>query len=140
MTLSTIIGKLTDIAMRTPNVRSVIINDVYRENAFSGIDYGVVAILQDEHSVGEDIVTYNFTLVYVDRLTADKSNEVDVQSEGMLTLTNIINTLTAELDEVSIDGDVTFTAYNQRFVDDCAGVYANVAISVESSMGLCSYR
>lgn len=140
MTLSTIIGKLTDIAMRTPNVRSVIINDVYRENAFSGINYGVVAILQDEHSVGKDIVTYNFTLVYVDRLTADKSNEVDVQSEGMLTLTNIINTLTAELDEVSIDDDVTFTAYNQRFADDCAGVYANVAISVESSMGLCSYR
>ena len=69
-----------------------------------------------------------------------KSNEVDVQSEGMLTLTNIINTLTAELDEVSIDGDVTFTAYNQRFADDCAGVYANVAILVESSMGLCSYR
>lgn len=137
MTLKTTIEKLRDIALKTHNVRSVIINDIYRENAFANADYGVVAIIQNEHSVGDNIVTYNLTLVYVDRLAKDGSNELDIQSDGMLTLTNIINAFVGEVDDASIEGDVTFTAYNQRFVDDCAGVYADVAISVTSNMGIC---
>lgn len=137
MTLKTTIEKLRDIALKTHNVRSVIINDIYRENAFANVDYGVVAIIQNEHSVGDNIVTYNLTLVYVDRLAKDGSNELDIQSDGMLTLTNIINAFVGEVDDASIEGDVTFTAYNQRFVDDCAGVYADVAISVTSNMGIC---
>ena len=137
MTLKTTIEKLRDIALKTHNVRSVIINDIYRENAFASIDYGVVAIIQNEHVVGDNIVTYNLTLVYVDRLAKDGSNELDIQSDGMLTLTNIINAFVGEVDDASIEGDVTFTAYNQRFVDDCAGVYADVAISVTSNMGIC---
>lgn len=137
MTLKTTIEKLRDIALKTHNVRSVIINDIYRENTFANVDYGVVAIIQNEHSVGDNIVTYNLTLVYVDRLAKDGSNELDIQSDGMLTLTNIINAFVGEVDDASIEGDVTFTAYNQRFVDDCAGVYADVAISVTSNMGIC---
>lgn len=137
MTLKTLIEKLRDIALRAPNVRSVIVNDVYRENAFKGIEYGVVAILQDTHTVSENIVRYSLNLIYIDRLTRDASNEVDVQSDGMLTLTNIINTFIGENDNATLDGEVEFTAFNQRFADDCAGVYAAVSIGVESNLGIC---
>lgn len=140
MTLKSIISKLREVALRTPNVRSVIINDIYRENAFNDIDYGVVAILQDEHVLGGDVITYGIALVYVDRLASDSANEVDVQSDGMLTLANILNTFANEVDEVTINGDVTFTPYNQRFADDCAGVYAKIDITVGSTLGQCFYN
>lgn len=138
MTLSTIIGRLTDIALRMPNVSSVIINDIYRENAFSGVDYAAIGILQDDHIVGANTITYGITLVYVDRLLPDGSNEVDIQSSGMLTLTHLLNTLQNEDEDVTIDDEVTYTSYNQRFADDCAGVYAKVNITVEAVLGACS--
>lgn len=137
MTLKTVIEKLREIALRTPNVRSVIINDIYRENAFEDVKYGAVAILQEDHYVGENIVRYGITLVYIDRLLRDAGNEVDVQSEGMLALMNIINAFIGENDTATLDGEVEFTAFNQRFADDCAGVYARVNIEVESNLGIC---
>lgn len=136
MTLKTIIDKLSDIAIATPNVRSVVINDIYRENALQSVDYATIGILQDEHTVTADTVTYGITLVYIDRLLPDASNEVDIQSNGMITLAHIINAL-QEDDEVSVDDEVTYTSYNQRFADDCAGVYATVNITAEAVLGMC---
>lgn len=137
MTLKTIIEQLRIIALTTINVRSVIVNDIYRENAFKGLEYGVVAILQDEHVAGENAIRYGFTLVYIDRLMRNAANEVDIQSEGMLALTNIINAFVSDNDNAELDGEVTFTPFNQRFADDCAGVYARVNIVVESNLGIC---
>lgn len=137
MTLKTIIEKLRAIALRTPNVRSVIVNDIYRENAFKDVEYGVVAILQDEHISGENTVNYGIALVYIDRLLRDAVNEVDIQSEGMLALTNIINTFIGENEDAMLGGEVAFTAFNQRFADDCAGVYARISLVVETNLGIC---
>ena len=140
MTLKTIIDKLRAIALRTPNVRSVIVNDIYRENAFKDVEYSVVAILQDEHISGENTVNYGITLVYIDRLLRDAVNEVDIQSEGMLALTNIINTFIGENEDAMLGGEVAFTAFNQRFADDCAGVYARIGLVVETNLGICYLR
>lgn len=137
MTLKTIIDKLRAIALRTPNVRSVIVNDIYRENAFVDVEYGVVGILQDEHIAGDNTVSYGITLVYIDRLLRDAANEVDIQSEGMLALTNIINAFIGENDNAMLGGEVAFTAFNQRFADDCAGVYARISLVVETNLGIC---
>ena len=102
-------------------------NDVFRLNASPVAKYGVFAWLQNEHVSEADsgIVTYNFTFFYVDRLTARKDNEVAIQSQGIETLENILQALPAL---GLFPGDYSFRTFNQRFADECAGVFCNVSI------------
>jgi hypothetical protein len=91
------------------------------------VRYGVFAWLQNEHSTNAEtgIITYNFTFFYVDRLTARKDNEVAIQSQGIETLENILQALPAL---GLFPGDYSFRTFNQRFADECAGVFCNVSI------------
>jgi hypothetical protein len=77
--------------------------------------------------VGDNLLHFGFTFFYVDRLAADKSNEVEVQSEGMNVLMNVV----VELAELGIMGDEwTARTFTQRFADLCAGAYLNVTLEV----------
>lgn len=137
MTLKTIIDKLKEYALVTPNVGGVIVNDVFRENFWDNAHYGVVAIIQREHAVGESLATYRFQLAYIDRLTESKDNEVDIQSDGILAISNILNALIAEDNDVELSGEVSFSVFNERFKDECSGVLANVDLVTTSPMGRC---
>lgn len=137
MTLKSIISQLGQIAHNTTGVRTVIINDFYRINSLPNIEYACVGIQQTEHAiVGRNTVRYGFQLVYADRLTADMSNEVDAQSDGMLVLGNIINTLTSYYD-VDLFGDIAFETFIQRFTDECAVVVASFTLESTYTMGEC---
>lgn len=137
MTLKTIIDKLKEYALATPNVGGVIVNDVFRENFWDNAHYGIVAIIQREHAVGESLATYRFQLAYIDRLTESKDNEVDIQSEGVMAISNILNALIAEDNDVELSGEVSFSVFNERFKDECGGVLANVDLVTTSPMGRC---
>lgn len=133
MTLAETIKVLEGVAMEQPAVNMIVRNDVFRINAAPSVKYGVFAWLQREHryNVGTDSMHYSFTLFYVDRLTEDGGNEIDIQSTGISTLTNIIKAL-GDYD-IETDEDYYFTAFNQRFLDVCAGVYCNVGLDVPAS-------
>ena len=137
MTLKTIIEKLKENALATPNVGGVIVNDVFRENFWEDAHYGVVAIIQREHTVSDNLAIYRFQLGYIDRLTEDKSNEVDIQSEGVITISNIVNAF-VEYNPVELNGEISFSVFNERFKDDCGGVLADVAFITTSPMGICN--
>lgn len=119
-----------------PNVRTLVRNDVFRLNACPDVDYGVVAWLQGEHSTedGSQLITYNFTLFYVDRLTADKGNELEIQSQGIETLSNILDSLPAL---GLFPESYSFRPFNQRFADECAGVFCTVSLQA-SKDSLCA--
>ena len=138
MTLRTIIDKLKEYAMATPNVGGVIVNDVFRENFWEDAHYGVVAIIQREHSISDNLAIYRFQLGYIDRLTEDKSNEVDIQSEGVITISNMVNAFVEGNDDVQMDGNMSFSVFNERFKDECGGVLADVAFITTSPMGICN--
>jgi hypothetical protein len=137
MTLKTIIETLKEYALATPNVGGVIVNDVFRENFWEDAHYGVVAIIQREHSISDNLAIYRFQLAYIDRLTEDKSNEVDIQSEGVITISNIVNAL-VEYSDIDMNGDMSFSVFNERFKDECGGVLADVAFTTTSPMGICN--
>lgn len=110
-----------------PAVRTIVRNDVFRLNAIPDVNYGVFAWLQNEHSTEENsnILTYNFTFFYVDRLTEDRSNELEVQSQGIETLENILRSLP---DLGLYPAGYSFRTFNQRFSDECAGVFCTVSL------------
>ena len=130
MTLVEVIKVIEVIAARQPSVHMIIENDVFRLNEKADAKYGVFAWTQGQHSTRVDgnSIDYAFNFFYIDRLKNDRSNQLEIQSVGTQTLDNIIRTL----DDIGIDIDTTYTfqVFNQRFADECAGVYVNVILSV----------
>ena len=137
MTLLQVIKAFEEIASNQPSVNMIVQNDIFRLNACSDAKYGVFGWTQGIHSTGVDAntITYNFTFFYVDRLTEDRSNQIEVQSVGIETLDNIIKAMDAK--GLYVDSNYTMQTFNQRFLDECAGVFCNVSISVPAA-SLCS--
>ena len=138
MTLFEIINKLKNIAISKPNINFVGDGDVYTLNSLPNIDYSVFFITQNDHSIDSDTITYSLNLFYIDRISDSEDNVLNIQSDGMLQLTNIINTLVFS-EDVDVEGEITFTPFIQRFADQCAGVYCTVRFIVDNNLGTCNY-
>lgn len=130
MTLAQTIKVIEGVAMRQPSVNMIVQNDVFRLNAVQDAKYGVFAWLQGQHvaSADEDMMTFAFTFFYVDRLTDGFTNQIEVQSVGIQTLDNIIRQL--EDFGVFVSGSYQFQTFNQRFSDECAGVFCTLNLQV----------
>lgn len=130
MTLRDTIGVMEMIASKEPAISSICRNDIYKLNENLSARYGVFAWQQRSHSTSVDSSFYrfNFQLFYVDRVSANRSNELEAQSVGVQVLDNIL----LQLSDVGIYvlPDYVFQPFTQRFADDCAGVYANVTLEV----------
>lgn len=138
MTLRETVMAIEWTALAQPAVRTVVPNDVFRLNALPDVRYGVFAWTQQQHrgDVAGDLHSFSFSLFYVDRLTEDKGNELEVQSTGVQTLENILRTL-ALRGIVPADG-YQMQTFNQRFMDECAGVFCTVRLEVPADT-LCEY-
>jgi hypothetical protein len=128
MTLAQVIDIFEKVAMQQPSINMIVRNDVFRINTSPSLKYGVFAWTQGQHSGSiAGMTSYAFSFFYVDRLKEDLSNQVEVQSVGCETIGNILRAL----EEYDIEvGSYTMQTFNQRFTDECAGVFCNVTLSV----------
>lgn len=139
MYLKEIINNILEIAKNKPNIRTAEQGNVYDLNSMPDVEYSAFWLTQGQHRLDEQEVTYNFTMFYIDRLTDDFSNKTDIQSDGIVELTNIINTIVNVMD-CEVDYPLNFTVFNQRFAEECAGVFVNVNITVDNNMGNCYWE
>lgn len=130
MTLQQVIRTVEVIASEQPAVNMIVRNDIFRLNEAPDARYGVFAWLQGQHTgaVDESLVRYSFTFFYADRLTADLGNQVEVQSTGVEVLTNILRVLDQR--GLSVADRYSFRTFNERFHDECAGVFCDVTLEV----------
>ncbi len=137
MTLTDTIRMIETVAAGQPPVKSIVRNDIFRLNALPDAKYSVFGWTQGNHTSNADssFYVYRFTFFYIDRLTADRKNEIEIQSVGIQVLDNILRTLADNGAEPT--GEWQFTTFNQRFADECAGVFCTVGIEVPVN-GLCS--
>lgn len=128
MTLSQLISLFEGIAQQQPSINMIVQQDVFRLNSAPSLKYGVFAWTQGQHTGNiNGMSAYSFSLFYVDRLKEDLSNQIEIQSVGCETLGNILR----ELDEHDVDvSSYTIQTFNQKFTDECAGVFCNVTLSV----------
>ena len=139
MTLYEVITDILNIAKQQPNINHTGEGDIYSLNSLPNIDYSVFWVTQTNHTQGENTVTYNLVLYYIDRLLPDASNRLQIQSQGMLALNNIINIYNQMNPDIQIEYDINYTTFTHRFTDDCAGVFANVTIISDNEIGICGY-
>jgi hypothetical protein len=136
MTLAQVISTIEAVASQQPHVNTIVRHDVFRINSLPSLKYGVFAWLQNQHNgrVASGMMTYSFTFFYVDLLTEDGGNRVDVQSAGCEVMRNLLASLDAM--DIAVDS-YTIQPFNQRFTDECAGVFCNVSVSVLAE-GMCA--
>lgn len=132
MSLLEVIRAIEDAAAVQPAVAMIVENDVFRLNSYADARYGVFAWTQGRHRVDSltpDWIRYNFTFFYVDRLRNDIANQVEVQSVGIEVIRNVL----AILRDRGIDPEsYEFQTFNQRFADECAGVYCSTVLLVDA--------
>ena len=128
--LITLVNAIKKIGEAIPNVNTVVLSDIYKLNDDPSIDYSVFAIIQDQHRQDDEYFYFNFYLYYVDRLLNDKSNQLQIQSTGIQLLSTVIGKIEDLGLIVNTEFDRTYQSFNQRFADECAGVFARVEIQV----------
>lgn len=130
MTLRDVVIAMEAAALAQPSVQMVVPNDIFALNTAKDARYGVFGWTQGEHraDVPGGLMRYAFTLFYVDRLMDGQYNRLEIQSTGVQTLANILRALDAQ--DIPTEGEATFQSFNQRFVDECAGVFCRVTFLV----------
>lgn len=127
MTLLELYNYIKRIAGKEANINTTV-DDFYDLNT-EDVKYSAFVIQQREHSKDTEWMNYSFYFGYVDRLTEDKSNEIEIQSTAIEILSNIINRIYKDFD-ISYGSVVPFT---QRFTAECSGAYIAVTIPVPTN-------
>lgn len=131
MTLKEVIYSLNNIALKQPDVNSVVKSgNIYNLNSDRNIKYSTFCCTQSNHNYdfNNGMNTFRFILYYVDRLQSDGDNKIEVQSTAIETLKNIIRTFSKDND-IEID-EVEFSVFTESFAGLCGGAYASVSIEV----------
>lgn len=121
------VNTILNIAEKHKMVNEVGYGDIY-EHLNSG-DHKYPCVFLTVENVGLDLSTTNVingTLFYVDRLTEDNSNKLDIQSFAITVLENLTNQYTGEFLEVEI---TNITLFTEKFADLTAGGYIQMAIT-----------
>lgn len=126
MTLLNLINAFKDSAYKEANVNQVILYDLLELNAHPDIDYSCVVVIPDNSLVNEDLVTRQFTIYYIDRLT-DTANQEYIHSVGEQVLESLITRVAEAFDIQLAPYSINF--FKHKFIDDCAGCYAQVSIA-----------
>ena len=128
MKLLDFITKLNSCAAKVPNMGHICGGNIYELNEYQNVKYPAFCATQGQHSQEGDWRYYNFTLFYVDRLVSNKRNAVEIQSEAIDVLSNIINEI--EYYGIEINGSVLYDVFTERFESECAGAFCTVTFAV----------
>lgn len=125
-----VITTLTDLAHKS-NIKTILHSDVYQLNNLPDLTYSVLCIEQDEHTELEDVWRLRLRLTYVDLLPESNpedynSSLLEIQDQGLSKISNILN----GIPEDWLIESRAYRVFNQRFNDDCAGVYCWITLDV----------
>lgn len=130
MTLKEVTNSIISVATKLPNINTAYEGDIYDLNENPDVEFTSVVLTQRQHYYNEEneCWNYNFVMFYVDKLTTDESNRIDIQSNGIICLHNIIRSL-RNIFEVDTQ-DEEYDTFTQRFTSMCAGAFVSFSVIV----------
>lgn len=132
MTLFETIRAINNVAASEPNINTLVLSgNVFDLNTNNiTVRYSTFCCEQMTHQRTEDeFLIFNYRLYYIDRMTEDSKNRIEIQSTGIQTLESILHKI-RDIDIFGITSDYTYTPFTNRFEAWCAGVYCEVGIQV----------
>ena len=136
MNLYDVLNKLSDIANKHKLIGSYHNGDVYRIMNSAKNTYPVVVFTVDKLQDYQDYSTLNAYMYFIDRLTDDEDNKINIQSNGINVINDIVNKL-GDIDGISPVTPLQYTFFTEKFGDMCCGVYANVSIQFNNYSNCC---
>ena len=136
MNVNQLVHIIKEVALSQTPVKTVYDGDVYENWNSAEAKYGSMNIGLQSMVYNGNQVTYTFILYYGDRLLQDKSNVNSIYTDGLNAIQAVVNILNREY-MLDIDEGITYTPFEQKFMDYLAGVYAQVEITADSELGLC---
>ena len=132
-----IINKIKEIALSQATVSTAFDGDVYKNWNNAEVKYASVNVGLQEIVNEGNTTTYSVILYYGDRLLQGDDNVNSIYTDAVNTLQSIINILNT-MENIDISEQVTFTPFEQKFMDYLAGAYCQVNIMTDSSIGYCN--
>lgn len=132
MNLYQTVQYILSVAKAQPNVGLAYEGDVYDLNELQNIAYPAVVVAQNTHAENGEWRGYGFNIFYVDRLTDDKKNRLEIQNIALEALSNIYKVLVESGFEVQ--GEMRFHPFDERFDAECAGMYMEIVLQSEESL------
>ena len=130
-----ILRKLEAYSLSLPYVNSTNLGDIYEYlNGKPNVKYAAVNIDINQSTRNDNLISYSVYLYYIDRLTEDKSNWMEIKTTAEQVLNSIVN-YAAEIGDV--DDGWTINYFEQQFSDYCAGGYVQFNLEVPNEMGDC---
>lgn len=139
MTYADFIRTIERNALAIPNVKTFNYSN-YALSENSDIEYAAVMLYPNDsgQTIDSHDVTYNFRMVYADRLTQDKCNTIEVQSIGIQVLSELLNVMKQTDKSVRVAG-YSISFFKEGFADLCAGVVFNVSVSFKNDLDNCYF-
>lgn len=134
MNLYQTVQYILSVAKVQPNVSYAAEGDIYQIMNYKdgSPKYSAVVVSQSTHAESGEWRGYNFEIFYIDRLTADQSNRLQVQNIAIEVLSNIAKVLVETGFE--IQGELRYHTFDEKFEDLCAGAYMEIVLQSEESL------
>lgn len=130
MTYYDIIKGIGDCALEEPNVNYFGHRNIYDLNSIPNIDYGVVYVTPNTHTITEDTIIYSLNIYYIDRWDESEENQLLIHNKAIFSLSNILNRFNMKFPEVGIRYNGSITLFYQKFKDETAGAFMTIQIEV----------
>lgn len=129
-----VISGLIKSAKAEPNIRFTGYKNIYELNSIPTLDYDVFYITPNVFTGDEDTITYSLNLYYISRWDETENNQIQIQSSGITILQRILNRFVNN-EDVTIEGNIVFHPFYQKFKDMTAGVFATVNLKTDNLVG-----
>jgi competence CoiA-like predicted nuclease len=141
MTLIQLIDQLKTLAQSHPMIRTFGEGDIYDYVDNGGeINYPVLWVVQQNHTLSKNSITYQLQLIYADLLLEDKSNRLQSQSDQLQVAMDILSKL--KLDNTytfSISDNVSIETFQERFNDFATGVSMTISFVNPYPFNYCTF-
>ena len=126
--LKNLLNDIKNISSKQPNIGLVHIGDVYELNENQQVEYPAIVITSQYNTLSIKSKQLNSTIniFAVERLTEDKSNEIDVKDWAISVLYTIVKELSKKY---IINDQLTCNVFTERFGSVCAGAYITLQIT-----------
>ena len=129
------IKQIKNISLSNGIVNEVGEGDIYQHLNSGMHKYPCVFLTVQNVTFTNDIVNVNATLFYVDRLLDNSSNKLEIQSNGITVLSQILDRIAEETVINTVQN--VYTPFEEKFADLCAGQFVTFRASFPNDV-ICS--
>lgn len=138
MNYSELVKYIESVCLQHPFVNSFYYG-IYHSSEANNICYGSIILTPGSINTANTTNEFSFNIMYVDRLTEDRSNLIQVQSESIDIIRSILSVISNDVDIIDYETGVTVNVFFEQFADNVAGGVGTISITLPSNTGECTW-